>query len=116
MCLLLCIISVLFILINLLTGSTNKHKEPFNEQVGKYCHRCDSYTTMNQCLQCFNCGWLLNKNSDAICVKGDHTGPYESHNKQNMLKWYHTDPWLTMTQRNDNYRCSYGPSSANRVI
>ncbi len=90
----------------------NKKIEGYNDQTGRYCMTCAG-KTLNQCLQCFNCGWCTDKHGNSGCIGGDHKGPW---NFENCAKWYHGDPFSFMMQRNANYRCSYGPRSSNRLI
>lgn len=88
-------------------------KEGFNEQTGQFCPSCVG-KTFNQCLQCFNCGWCVDKWGNGACIGGDaNQGPY---NKENCAKFYHTDPFVWMKQINEDRKCSYGPSNANRVL
>lgn len=90
----------------------NNCVEGYNDQTGRFCTTCAG-KTINQCLRCFNCGWCVDKWGNSGCIGGDHKGPY---NFENCAKWYHTDPWAHMMQRNADYRCSYGPRSSNRLI
>lgn len=86
--------------------------ESFNEQVGKFCLSCKD-KTFNQCLECFNCGICVDKSGNISCMGGDHRGPY---NFERCYRWYHRDPYKTKMDMNKNYKCSYGPSNASRVI
>lgn len=106
----LVIIVALFFLLQM--DNTYVAIEGYNDQTGQFCTTCKG-KTMNQCFQCFNCGWAIDEWGNSGCIGGDHKGPY---NFERVAKWYHTDPWTTMQQRNNNYRCSYGPRSSNRLI
>ena len=88
-------------------------QENFNEQSGRLCTTC-SGRTFNQCTQCFNCLWIVDKFGQGACVGGDvASGPY---NNEQYAMYYTGDPLPTMKYMNDNYKCSYGPMQGNRVI
>lgn len=87
-------------------------KEGYNEQTGQFCLSCKD-KTINQCLNCFNCGFCVDKWGNSRCVGGDHKGPY---NFEKCAYWYHNDPYSVMMQRDQNYKVSYGPRSCNRII
>lgn len=91
-------------------------KEGFNEQTGKYCLTCKD-KTLNQCTNCFNCGYCVDKWGNGMCVGGDLHGPY---NNETCARWYHGDPFSVMLQKNkadiENHKCSYGPTQASRII
>jgi hypothetical protein len=72
------------------------NKEYFNEQVGKFCYSCEE-KTYNQCLNCFNCGFCVDKHGNGKCIEGDHTGPY---NGNICGMWYSGDPLTKMNQNN----------------
>lgn len=86
--------------------------EGFNEQAGRFCHTCAG-KNFNQCSQCFNCGFCVDKWGNGGCIGGDHTGPY---NFERCAFWYSGDPYARMNQRNMDYQCSFGPSNASRAI
>ncbi len=86
--------------------------EQFNDQTGRFCTSCRG-KNYNDCLRCFNCGICRDENGNMTCIGGDHHGPY---NMERCGQWYHTDPYAWMLKRNANYKCSYGPRSANRII
>lgn len=86
--------------------------EGYNEQSGRYCPTC-SGKTINECLRCFNCGFLVDKWGNSGCVGGDQHGPY---NYEDGARWYHIDGYSMMEQLNKDYKCSYGPRSSNRLI
>lgn len=84
--------------------------EGFNESTGKLCNSC-SNKTYNQCLNCFNCGFCVDKyTGKGRCVAGDHNGPY---NYDDCHNWYSGDSFLAMNKMNNNYKCSYGPHQMN---
>jgi len=85
------------------------YQENFNNQTGRFCSSCNNLN-FNQCLNCFNCGFCIDKNGKGACVSGDIHGPY---NSLKCVKWYSGDPFSYMKSRNDNYKCSYGPMSSN---
>jgi len=90
-----------------------KNIEGFVRDSGKLCGTCAD-KTYNQCLDCFNCGWCVDKWGNAGCLGGDAaSGPY---NKEECAIWKTTDPWTTAQRHNQNYKLSYGPKQANRVI
>lgn len=87
--------------------------EGFNRDTGQFCSTCTG-KTFNQCMNCFNCGFCVDKWGNASCLAGDvRSGPY---NKENCALWYTTDDWTTAVQNNENYRLSYGPKQSNRPI
>jgi hypothetical protein len=87
-------------------------EEHFNEKVGRFCLSCHG-KTINECLGCFNCGYCIDENGNGQCIGGDHRGPY---NYERCAYWYSGDPFSRMMQRNADYKLSYGPMQANRVI
>ncbi len=88
-------------------------KEGFNQDTGQFCRSC-SGKTFNQCLNCFNCGFCVDKWGNSSCISGDvNSGPY---NKEQCALWYTTDNWTGEVWRNGNYKLSYGPKQSNRAI
>lgn len=109
------IILLIFITLFIIYCAYYDHKnttENFNEQSGRFCPTCAN-KTINQCLRCFNCGWCVDKYGNSGCIGGDSSGPY---NAENCARWYYIDGFTYMTQRNNDYKCSYGPRSSNRLI
>ena len=106
------IIAIIVIILIYKNYKKNSSVEGYNEQSGRFCPTCVN-KTFNQCLRCFNCGWCVDKYGNSGCVGGDQNGPY---NYEDCAKWYYIDPFTFMTQRNNDYKCSYGPMSANRII
>lgn len=86
--------------------------ESFNEHSGTFCGSCANKTP-NQCAQCFNCGFCVDKWGNGQCIGGDADGGF---NYEKCALWYHGDPWSRMKQNNANYKCSYGPIQGNRII
>ena len=86
--------------------------EGFNEQVGRFCHTC-SGKNFNQCTGCFNCGFCVDKWGNSGCIGGDYKGPY---NYEKCAYWYTGDPFTKMLQMNKDYKRSYGPDNASRLI
>jgi hypothetical protein len=106
------IILCILCLFGKLTVTKNKVMiEGYNEYSGFNCPSCIG-KTFNQCLRCFNCGWCVDKYGNSGCVGGDMKGPY---NAEGCAKWYYIDPINFMTQRNSDYKCSYGPMASNRI-
>lgn len=105
-------ITVICILTNVFKSNSTNINEGFNEQAGRFCHTCAG-KNFNQCSQCFNCGFCVDKWGNSGCIGGDHTGPY---NFERCAYWYSGDPFAKMMQRNMDYKCSYGPSNASRAI
>ena len=105
---LLIIVLIIFVIILM----TKNNKEGFNEQVGTFCYTCKEKTP-NQCLRCFNCGFCVDQFGNAKCIGGDQYGPW---NREKCARWIYGDPFSRMIQDNDNYKCSYGPKSMNRII
>jgi len=103
--------SLLFYLLN-----GGKKTEPFYQ--GIYCTNC-SGKNYNKCVDCFNCGWCVDKHGRGKCVGGDvNNGPY---NKENCHLWYSGDPYNFMKYENyieteKKYKCNYGPNNYNRAI
>lgn len=91
-----------------------KDYELFNDQVGTLCLSCDK-KTLNQCTQCFNCGYIVDQFGNGKCIGGDHNGPF---NNEKYALWYYGDPWSRMLYNNKHYLNTYGktPKAANRVI
>ena len=106
------LVIIFLFLINNNNNNDKNNIEGYNEETGQFCTTC-SNKTINQCLQCFNCGWCVDKWGNSACIGGDHKGPY---NYERCYKWKHGDPFSEMLNRNKNYKCSYGPKQANRVI
>jgi len=88
------------------------NNENFNEQTGQFCNDCKD-KTFNSCLQCFNCGFCVDVFGNSQCIGGDVNGPY---NNEKCYLWYTNEVWPRMKEMNDNYKCSYGPTQANRII
>jgi hypothetical protein len=107
----LCILLLILVIIYVYYYKT-KNMEGFNEQTGTFCYTCQNKTP-NQCLHCFNCGFCIDEFGNSKCVGGDQYGPF---NYEKCAYWYYGDPYSKMIQNNDNYKCSYGPKSANRII
>lgn len=78
----------------LLNGNkTQDKKEHFHEKYGGYC-KCCKGKSINQCHECFNCGFCIDKLGRGQCVPGDAHGPYNKNIKCAM--WYHSDPFSRM--------------------
>ncbi|ARF09595.1 hypothetical protein Indivirus_1_218 [Indivirus ILV1] len=106
------ILTIITILIIAFLGYQSK-KERFNQDTGQFCGSCAN-KTFNECLNCFNCGYCVDKWGNGKCIGGDVTsGPY---NKENCALWYTTDNWTGQVWRNNNYKLNYGPKQANRLI
>ena len=90
----------------------SESKEGFNDHSGQLCTTCNG-RTFNQCLQCFNCGFCVDKWGNSTCVGGDRFGPY---NFEKCDYYYYIDPYYRMMENNKFEKCSDGPRSANRVI
>ena len=88
------------------------HIELFNETSGRFCPTCKG-KTFNQCQRCFNCGFCVDRWGNSQCIGGDVKGPF---NYEKCARWYYVDGYSRMMQDNENYKCSYGPRSANRII
>lgn len=69
--------------------SKKKNVENFDGKYGLVCS-CKN-KTINQCVQCYNCGFCLDNKGSAQCIPGDVHGPYDS--KKKCLVWYHNDPY-----------------------
>jgi len=116
---LLIIVVLLLLLFFVKSGlcmNTGTKQEGFNEQNGQLCLTCDK-KTLNQCTNCFNCGYCVDKWGNGRCIGGDLHGPF---NNENCARWYHGDPYSVMIQKNksdiEHHKCSYGPTQASRVI
>jgi hypothetical protein len=105
------LIIFLIVVVILVLNNNNNNKENFNNQSGQYCYDCEGKTP-NQCDQCFNCGFCLDEFGNGACIGGDMNGPY---NRQKCVGWYNIDPLNQLNEDNENYKCSYGPKSSNRV-
>lgn len=111
MCTIYIILTLAIIVAALLFTYTGK-TEHFNESSGQLCLDCHG-KNFNQCLQCFNCVYGIDRFNQGFCVPGDMHGPY---NNEEFVRWYHRDPLSQMEYMNNNYKCSYGPPQANRII
>ena len=74
-------------------------KEHFNDKVGTLCLSC-SDKTVNQCMDCFNCGFCEDQFGNSKCIAGDHKGPY---NFEDCAKWYYNDPFSYMIKKNGSW-------------
>ena len=92
-------------------SSRTSFREGFNESVGRLCHSCGG-KTFNQCTDCFNCGFCIDKYGNSRCVGGDHKGPY---NYEDCEYWYSGDQYARMIRLNKDYKCSYGPHQSSRI-
>lgn len=108
----LIILIISLIIISGFLYNTVQLKEGFNRDTGQFCGSC-SDKTFNQCLNCFNCGFCIDKWGNGKCIGGSVLGP---NNKENCAFWYTTDDWTTAKMNNNNYRLSYGPKQSNRPI
>jgi len=101
--------------------------EGFWGDSGQFCFTCNAKKTINECLLCYNCGWGVDRYGNGSCMGGSVHGPnnYEdisrwnhegSINPNEIVYWRHNDPYSYMIQRNQNYKCSMGPRSSNRII
>lgn len=108
------IIIIILILIGIYYISQKCVTEHYNEQSGTLCQSCEN-KTLNECLECFNCGYCIDKFGNGKCIGGDAaSGPY---NKEKCAVWYQGDQYVRMQQNNRNYKCSeYGPPNENRII
>lgn len=91
------IICLLFVAAYFINQRLNDTKlEQFNDTVGRFCYDC-SGKNFNQCLNCANCGYCIDRYGNSSCVPGDHNGPY---NCDDCGFWYHGDDWSYALQRN----------------
>ena len=91
----------------------SQKKEGFNQDSGQFCNTCDE-KSFNSCSNCFNCGFCVDRFGNGKCIGGNASeGPL---NKEDCALWYTGDQWTVAKQHNDNYKLSYGPKQANRVI
>ena len=90
----------------------NNMMEGFYGDSGQFCITC-SGKTINQALQCFNCGWCEDRFGNGKAIGGDLYGPF---NLEDCATWTHGDPYSKMIQRNANYTCAMGPRNVNRII
>ena len=89
-----------------------KAKESFYGDTGTFCRSCDMKTP-NQCANCFNCGFCVDKFGNGSCIGGDSHGPY---NKEACGQWYYAaDDWGRALQ--DNRKgCEIYPKPVKRII
>jgi len=83
----------------------NSSVEGFDGRYGWNCFTC-SGKTINQCYDCANCGFCLDKNGNGKCIPGDIHGPHDK--KIHCSMWYHSDPysrmlWYNKWKRNKPY-------------
>ena|SRR3972149_7053776 len=86
--------------------------ENYDDTYGKLCTTCGE-KNVNQCRQCFNCGFCVDQYGNGKCIGGDHKGPF---NFEKCFRWYYSDPYSYMLQRNMDYKCNDGPRNSNRLI
>ncbi len=107
------------ILIIYLKYKSKSSPEGFTDLAGHFCGSCNNLT-YNQCLNCANCGFLVDQFGNSGCIGGDHKGPYNY--EKGKYWYYYGSPWTQMLQDqmsdtdSGHYKCSYGPSQANRRI
>ncbi len=71
--------------------------EKYNDTSGQLCITCNG-KNINQCLNCFNCGFCVDEYGNSQCIGGNYIGPF---NKEKCVRWYHGDPYAYMIRRND---------------
>ena len=109
----LSIVILIFVYIMISKREQKEKQENFNEQTGRLCYTCAG-KTFNQCTQCFNCIFMVDKWGNGQCIGGDAaSGPY---NAEKGSFYYGNEVWPAMRYNNDHYKCSYGPMQGNRVI
>jgi hypothetical protein len=107
------IIAIIILLVLYYINQRYTNTEHYNENSGRLCQSCE-HRTINQCLECFNCGYCIDKFGNGKCIGGDAaSGPY---NKEKCALWYQGDQFVRMEQNNKDYKCEYGPPNENRVI
>jgi len=88
---------VILILITFISGSKI---ETFNDQTGRFCTTC-SGKNFNQCMNCFNCGFCVDKSGNGQCIGGDNrSGPY---NYERCSRWI--DSGVYSHQHNKYNKC-----------
>jgi len=95
------------------TYNTNPTVEGYNDENGRFCLDCHD-KNLSSCLSCFNCGWCQNADGTGKCIGA--TIAAGAANNERCGRLMMGDPWAAMIERNRNYKCSYGPDQANRVI
>ena len=103
---------IIIIVIWLFVRSGN---EPFAEVSGQLCNSCEG-KGFNQCTNCFNCLYVVDKWNNRKCIGGDQlNGPY---NKEEYSLIYSADPYTRMKYNDNHYEQVYGmsPKQANRPI
>jgi len=84
------IVVILWLLLN------DDGPENFNESTGTLCRSCQG-KTFNQCVNCFNCGFCVDKFGNSSCIAGDVNGPY---NYEDCRLYYTGDKYTMMMQQN----------------
>jgi hypothetical protein len=83
---------------------------------GTYCTDCNN-KNYNQCMNCFNCGYCIDKQGKGICLPADNvSGPY---NKEFCYLWYYGDPFDWMKYKNvkeNKQKCSLGNDNSIRAL
>lgn len=74
-----------------------EYNEGFNQTSGQLCITCNG-KNINQCLNCFNCGFCVDEYGNSQCIGGNYLGPF---NNEKCVRWYHGDPYSYMIRRND---------------
>lgn len=85
---------LIIIVFVLLTKYYPKTTENFGSDTGQFCLDCKN-KNLNQCVNCFNCGYFVDNYGNHGCIPGDHKGPY---NREEALIWYYGDPWSRVLQ------------------
>ena len=81
--------------------------ETFNQDSGTLCYDCEN-KTYNQCVNCFNCGFCVDKYGNGKCIGATSAlGPL---NNEKCAKLYMADPFYQVQQKNYNDPC-VGPST-----
>lgn len=87
--------SIVIAVIAMTLSNRSKVVEEFTNRQGHYCRTCNN-KSMNNCLECYNCGFYKQKNQNyGRCVAGGVYGPEGSDRYQRSLSgmWYHGDPY-----------------------
>lgn len=83
-------INLLVVVALIIMWLCKNNNEGFDGRYGWHCMDCKK-KSINQCVQCANCGFSLGVDGHAKCVQGDMYGPYDKSIKSRM--WYHSDPY-----------------------
>lgn len=79
---------LILLIIILIFSVLYTNKETFDNHSGTRCQQC-SHRNLNDCTNCADCGYCINKDGSGKCIKGDAYGPYDG---DYCWRWIHNSP------------------------